>query len=225
MAGGLILMGALALLLPVAAAFVMHGLIQIVANGWRALLHRRHIDWRILAVYAGGSAAAAVGVGLVSFVPSRPLLYLMLGLVPGIVWLPRRWLQLDAARPAHALLCGLLVTGLNLIAGVAGPLLDIFFVRTAMGRHRIVATKAATQVFSHLAKVLVFGGQLLAARRLDVVPFWVLPAVVPLSIAGTVAGGRVLDRMSDTNFLKWTRLIVTGIGLCYLVQAAWLASR
>lgn len=223
MAGGLILMGVLALLLPVAAAFVMHGLIQIVANGWRAILHRRHIDWRILAIYAAGSAVAALLVGLVSFVPSKPLLYLLLGLVPGLVWLPKSWLQLDAARPLHALLCGLLVTGLNLVAGVAGPLLDIFFVRTAMGRHRIVATKAATQVFAHLAKVLVFGGQLFAARQLGAVPLWVLPAVVPLSIAGTVAGGRILDRLTDRTFISWTRWIVTGIGLCYLVQAARLA--
>ena len=36
MAGGLVLMGALALVLPVSAAFVTHGLLQLVANGWRA---------------------------------------------------------------------------------------------------------------------------------------------------------------------------------------------
>lgn len=33
MAGGLVLMGALALLLPVSAAFVTHGILQLVANG------------------------------------------------------------------------------------------------------------------------------------------------------------------------------------------------
>ena len=144
MAGGLLLMGALALLLPVAAAFVVHGLVQIVSNGWRAVLHRRHISWPIVARYAGGSAAAAALVAALSFVPSRPLLYLFLGLVPALVWLPGEALRLDARRPGHALLSGFLVTGTNLLAGVAGPLLDVFFVRTAMPRHAIVATKAAT---------------------------------------------------------------------------------
>jgi uncharacterized membrane protein YfcA len=223
MAGGLILMGVLALLLPVSAAFVMHGLIQLVANGWRAILHRRHIDWGIIGRYAIGSVAAAGLVGLMAFVPSRPLLYLLLGLVPALVWVPRRRLQLDAARPAHAMLCGLLVTGLNLLAGVSGPLLDIFFVRTDMGRHRIVATKAATQVLAHLAKIVIFGGFLIAANQAEQVPLWLLPLAVPLSIAGTVAGGRILDRLSDANFLKWTRWLVTLIGIGYLVQAARLA--
>jgi uncharacterized membrane protein YfcA len=224
MAGGLILMGVLAWLLPVAAAFVMHGLIQIVANGWRAILHRRHIDWGIVGRYAIGSVAAAVLVGLMAFVPSKPLLYLLLGLVPGLTWLPRHRLALDAARPGHAVACGALVTGLNLTAGVSGPLLDIFFVRTTMGRHRIVATKAATQVLSHLAKILLFGGLLVAARQAGEVPIAWLPLIVPLSIAGTVAGGRVLDRLSDASFLRWTRWIVTAIGGLYLIQAARLAT-
>ena len=35
--------------------------------------------------------------------------------------------------------------------------MDVFFVRTAMTRHQIVATKAATQVLNHLAKVGVYG--------------------------------------------------------------------
>ena len=157
MAGGLVLMGALAFVLPVSAAFVTHGILQLVANGWRAVLHRQHVAWRIIANYALASAAAAGVIALVSFAPSRPLLFLLLGLVPMLVWLPRHWIQLDAAKTPHALISGFLVTLVNLTAGVAGPLLDIFFVRTALTRHQIVATKAATQVFSHLAKILVYG--------------------------------------------------------------------
>ena len=48
MAGGLLLKGALALVLPVSATFVCHGILQLVANGWRAILHRQHIAWRII---------------------------------------------------------------------------------------------------------------------------------------------------------------------------------
>jgi uncharacterized protein len=223
MAGGLILMGALALVLPVSAAFVAHGLIQIVANGGRAVLHRRHVRWRIVAMYALASVAAGLAVALVSYVPSKPVLYLLLGLTPMLVWLPKERVSLDAARPVHAFVSGLLVTGLNLLAGVAGPLLDIFFVRTELTRHQIVATKAATQVFSHLAKVAVYGAPLLAAGT-SALPLWVLALAAPLSVAGTVAGGRILDRMSDQGFLTWTRWIVTAIGLVYLVQAARLWS-
>ncbi len=222
MAGGLMLMGALALILPVSAALVTHGLIQMSANGWRALLHRQHVQWRIVGLYALGSATIGAALAFVSFAPSKPLLYLMLGLVPGLVWLPKRILTLDAAKPAQALICGVAVTGLNLTAGVAGPLLDIFFVRTDLGRRRIVATKAATQVFSHLAKVLVYGAPLLKAGGAAMPPAWVFIAAIPLALAGTVAGGRILHRLSDHHFLAASRWIVTGIGAVYLAQAAWL---
>jgi uncharacterized protein len=219
MAGGLLLMGALAFVLPVSAAFVTHGLLQIVANGWRAVLHRQHISWPILWNFALASMVAAGAVLLIGFVPSKPLLFLLLGLVPMLVWLPKSWLRLDASKTPHALVSGFLVTGLNLSAGVAGPLLDIFFVRTKLTRHKIVATKAATQVLSHLAKVVVYGAPLLSVGKTGLPPLWLFALAIPASMLGTGAGGWVLDRLSDANFKRWTAWIVTIIGLFYLYKA------
>lgn len=218
MAGGLLLLGALLLVLPVAVAFVVHGLLQLVSNGWRALLHRRHIAWRSVAWYGAGALVAVALVSAVSYVPSRPLTYLLLGLVPSLVWLPRGWLPLDATRPAHAVVAGVAVTAVNLVAGVAGPLLDVFFARTGLGRHAVVATKAATQVLSHAGKVVVYG-PLVADGT---VPYVAVLLAVPLSMLGTAVGGRLLDRMTDASFTSWTRWVVTGIGAVYLVQAAVL---
>jgi len=223
MAGGLALIGALTLMLPVNAAFVTHGLLQLVANGWRAILYRRHVQWRIVGLYALASLAAGIVVALAGYTPSKPLVFLLLGLVPMLVWLPRKWIRLDAARPHQALISGFLVTSLNLTAGVAGPLLDIFFVRTELTRHQIVATKATTQVFSHLAKIIVYGAPLFAAHEKGMPPLWVFVFAVPLSMLGTVFGGWILDRMSDVNFKRWTAWLVTAIGFMYLVKAgqAW----
>ncbi|MFM9851394.1 MAG: TSUP family transporter [Sphingomonadaceae bacterium] len=222
MAGGLVLMGVLALILPVSAAFVTHGILQLVANGWRAILHRQHLQWSIISYYALASAVAAALVLALAFVPSKPVLFFMLWLVTLLVWLPKSWLQLDAARPPHALISGLLVTGLNLSAGVAGPLLDIFFVRTALTRHQIVATKAATQVFSHMAKIAVYGAPLALAGARDMPSLLLFGLAIPLSMLGTVAGGRVLDRMNDVDFKRYTAWIVTVIGIVYLVKAIQL---
>jgi uncharacterized protein len=222
MAGGLVLMGGLALVLPVSAAFVTHGILQLVANGWRAILHRQHVNWKIVSLYAMGSLAAGVAMSQIAFAPSKPALFLFMGLLPGLLWLPKGWVQLDAAKPPQALLSGLMVTTVNLLAGVAGPLLDIFFVRTDMSRHAIVATKAATQVFAHLAKILVYGAPLLALQGEGLPPGWLFLLAIPLSMVGTAAGGVVLNRLSDVNFKHWTRLIVSAIGLCFLGQAAYL---
>lgn len=220
MAGGLVLMGALALLLPVGIAFVTHGIIQIVANGWRAWLNRDAIVWPTIGWYALASAIAALIFSAIAFVPPRPVVFIALGLVGMSVWLPGKRFALDAQRPLHAFASGLLVTGTNLLAGVAGPLLDIFFVRTTLTRHQIVATKAFTQVFAHLAKIVVYGLALYLAANgaLADIPWLAILIAIPFSMLGTMFGKRILDRMTDAHFLGWTRWIVTAIGFVYLVR-------
>ncbi len=222
MAGGLMLMGALTLAMPVSAAMVSHGAVQFVSNGWRAVLHRKFIDWRIIVMYGAGSAIAAALLALMTYEPTKAWVYLMLGLVPGLAWLPKGKFHLDAAQPAQAVACGLSVTGLNVIAGVSGPLLDVFFVRTNLSRHAIVATKAATQAFSHTVKMIFYGVPLITAVDTGLPPLWFFLVAAPLAMIGAWLGGKVLDRMSDVNFLKYTRWIVTALGVIYLLQAAAL---
>ena len=216
MAGGLILMGALLLVLPVSGAMVAHGVIQSVANGWRAVLLSRWIAWRVLGVYAIGSAIAATALGLAAVQLDRAWLFIVLGLVPGLVWLPRERLHLDAQRPLHAALCGLLVTGLNTVAGVAGPLLDVFFVRTKLDRRAVVATKAATQVLAHAVKIAYYLLPALTAGALADWPWLLLAA--PLAVLGTTLGARLLERLSNAQFRNYTKWIVTGVGLVYVIR-------
>ena len=49
--------------------------------------------------------------------------------------------------------CGALCATLQLVAGVSGLLLDVFFVRSAMDRHGVVATRAMSQILGHLIKI------------------------------------------------------------------------
>lgn len=215
MAGGLILMGVLAALMPVSAAMVMHGAVQSVSNGWRAVLLRRFILWRPLAWYALGSLIAAAALASVSVILPPAWLYIALGLVAGLVWLPKRLFHLDATRRSHAVACGLTVTGLNVVAGVAGPLLDVFFQNVDADRRAIVATKAASQVAAHGVKIAYY--ILPALKAGEGGSFWLIAVAIPLSVLGTTLGAKVLDRMSDVNFRVWTKRIVTGIGAVYLV--------
>ena len=66
MAGGMILMGLLLAIMPLAAAMVLHGITQMASNGWRAVLWRAHIEWRIVGGSrrdrsAGGARVCACG--------------------------------------------------------------------------------------------------------------------------------------------------------------------
>lgn len=222
MAGGIVLMGALMLMMPVGAAFVTHGLIQMVSNGWRAVLNRRDIVWTIVGWHALASAVTGAVVAAISFAPSPTMVYLLLGLVGMSVWLPAGRFALDARRPAHAFASGLLVTGTNLLAGVAGPLLDIFFVRTTLTRHQIVATKAVTQVFAHLAKVIVYGVPAILAASGAEPPWLAIIIAIPFTLLGTRIGKIALDRMTDVGFLGWSRWIVTAIGAVFLARGLML---
>ena len=221
MAGGLLLLATLLAMLPVATAIAVQGAIQIVANGSRAYFSRAFIDWRILGLICIGLAGAALLLWIVRYTPDLATVCLAIGLMPVLVWIPRRWLALDASKPHHAVLCGLLGGGLNLAVGVAGPTVDIFFIRTAMDRRRVIATKAATQVVSHAAKVVFYGTTAAAMAPDD----WLLVIVAaPFAIAGTQLGYRILQKLTDDGFRKWTRWVVTAIGAFYLARGLLLVS-
>ncbi|MFT3724897.1 MAG: TSUP family transporter [Hyphomonadaceae bacterium] len=229
MAGGLILMGVLASYTPVATAMVLHGSIQIVSNFSRAALLWKHISWAIIGRYALGIGGALVVIALISWRPTQPVVFITLGLTGMLVWIPKKWIEINVEKKFQAEICGFLVQTLNTLSGVAGPLLDLFFVKTLLTRQTVVATKAATQVLAHAVKIAFWGFPLLevlanpeTAADANFPPLWMFAAIVPLSLLGTWAGGKVLDRMTDVSFREWTKWIVTATGLVYLARGLWL---
>ena len=224
MAGGIIFMGVLAALVPVATAMIIHGAVQMVSNGYRAYLWRAHIDWAVFKRYALGSVAAIGLLFALSWRPDKQMVYLMLGLVTLLVWLPKSVANLDIQKQYQAEGAGFVVQALNTVAGVAGPLMDQFFVNTTMTRHQIVATKAVTQVLAHFVKIIFWSVPVIMASGVQALPpAWLILAAVPLSMLGTTLGGKVLDRMSDVNFKRGMKYLVTAVGAVLLMRAAgWL---
>ncbi|MDA8708209.1 TSUP family transporter [Hellea sp.] len=224
MAGGMIFMGVIASVMGVAEAMVVHGAVQSVSNASRAWLLRSDVRWDILGYTFLGALPAIGLLAMVSFVPNKPTLFIVLGLLPFILWLPKGVFQGDAAKPSHAVLCGAMVMGLNLSAGVAGPALDFFYVKTTLTRKEIVATKAVTMLASHMVKIVYFGLPLIAAAGLSTLPpLWVFAAAVPFIISGTYIGTRILHRLSDVNFKSYTKYLVTVVGIIYLWRGISLA--
>lgn len=215
MAGGLILLGVLLMILPVGTAIAVQGAIQIIANGSRAWLSREFIDWKILGIICLGLLTAGVVLFILRYTPDLATVCISIGLLPILLWIPQGWLALDASKPHHAFICGLLGGGLNLAVGVSGPTVDIFFIRTAMDRRTIIATKAATQVVSHAAKVVFYWN---ATKVLTGWEWGAVALTAPFAVLGTSVGHWVLQRLTDANFKRWTRLIVTAIGIYYLIR-------
>ncbi|WP_224705532.1 TSUP family transporter [Devosia aquimaris] len=215
MAGGLVLLAVLLAILPVGTAIAVQGAIQIISNGSRAVLSRAYIDWPILGTICLGLLTAAGLLFVIRYTPDLVTVCIAVGLMPILVWIPRSWLELDASKPLHAFICGFLGGGLNLAIGVSGPTVDIFFIRTQMDRRKVIATKAATQVLSHSAKVVFYWQATMVLTPLE----WGAVAVAaPFAIAGTSAGYWVLQRLTDVRFRELTRWVVTAIGIFYLAR-------
>lgn len=215
MAGGLILLGVLLMILPVGTAIAVQGAIQIIANGSRAWLSREFIDWKILGIICLGLLTAGVVLFILRYTPDLATVCISIGLLPILLWIPQGWLALDASKPHHAFVCGLLGGGLNLAVGVSGPTVDIFFIRTPMDRRTIIATKAATQVVSHAAKVVFYWNATMVLTGWE---WGAVALTAPFAVLGTSVGHWVLQRLTDANFKRWTRLIVTAIGIYYLIR-------
>jgi len=223
MAGGMILMGILLALLPLPAAMMLHGITQLASNGWRVILWRKEVDWRVFRGYAVGALVALAAFALVQIVVSKPVALILLGLTPFLALALPEKLHLNVERPGHAPASGLICTILSLTSGVSGPILDVFFVRSKMTRHAVVATKAMTQAFSHVLKIIYFGA-FVAAAGSGVDPV-VAGTMVLLAFAGTQLSRRVLEKMNDESFRFWTRWTVMATGVFYLGSGILLLVR
>ncbi|HEX4764128.1 MAG TPA: sulfite exporter TauE/SafE family protein [Usitatibacter sp.] len=223
MAGGMILMGVLLALMPVPAAMMLHGVSQLASNGWRAMLWREAVVWRVFRGYALGALVSMALFILFAFVVSKPVALIVMGLTPFVALALPEKLHLNVERPFHPLACGAICSALALMAGVSGPILDIFFVRSKMGRHAVVATKAMTQSFSHILKITYFGG-IVATGRGTVDP-WIGAMMVALAFTGTSLAAPVLKRMNDKSFRQWTRWTVMTLGVFYLASGVLMLLR
>lgn len=217
MAGGMLLMGLYAAVLPVPTAMVLHSGTQLCANALRAQLLFGDVYWRGVGYYALGASTAFLTLRQVHFVPDPLLVFTCLGLSPFMAaLLPARFFDFEQRTPA--LLCGALVASLQLFGGAAGPLLDLAFVRTNLTRTQVVSTKAITQVFSHSLKLAYF---IPLASTAQLTPT-LGAALLLATIAGTWSGTRILRSMTDQNFRRYSRAVIYAIGAVYLAKAGTL---
>ena len=221
MLGGVILMGILVSIMPVSQAMVLHGLIQLTSNGYRAWLNRKDINWSIVATIIVGNIIALAGLVFVAFVPDRITVLLALGLLPYIAWALPKNAALDVSKKPIGLLAGMVVVATNLLAGVGGPLLDVFFQRVDMTRHQVVATKAVAQSLGHISKVIFFGFLTVSASN-DWPMLWLVLIAMTASVTGTTLGKKILDMINDEIFFLWTQRILLSVGAVFIVYALHL---
>jgi hypothetical protein len=226
MAGGMILMAVLLQLMPVQAAFFFHASVQLVSNGWRCFLWRKHIVWKALPYWAAGVAAGVALVACFSYSPGKETVLIMIGAVPLIGLGLRRIMTLSIMNPVQAFFAAIGLTFVHLTGGVVGALLDLLYNNTKLTRHQIVATKAFTQSASHILRLVYFGALLPLLTGAAGWPKELNPAILPmmmaLSVVGTSTATLILKRFDDDGFKRATRYIIAAVSVYCLTRGILL---
>jgi uncharacterized membrane protein YfcA len=219
MAGGMILVGILLAMMPVPEAMMLHGVTQMASNGWRGLLWWRHVRWTAVGSYVFGCFIALGVWSFTRYVPSTPIALLLLGLTPFLVRLAPKNYRPNPESLRQGGAYGVACMTLILLTGVAGPLIDQFFLGGKLDRREIVATKAICQIFGHGAKLIYFGSLIDQAASLN--PIVAVLAIVS-SMIGTTLAKQVLEAMSDQQYRRWANGIITAIAGYYVVHGTVL---
>ena len=219
MAGGIVLMAVFGFFLSVPAAMVLHGVAQAFSNGSRIWLYREHIKWSVLAPYSAGAAVVLLTFASISFVPQPGLVFLLIGTFPFLTLLLPESLNLDMTRKPVALTCGVVVTLAQMLAGVAGPLLDVFYLNSKLNRYEILGTKATTQTLGHIIKLSYYSVFLFAASR--EIPIWIIPGVVLAAVAGNTIARLGVRKISDDEFRTAGRYLILLIGMVCLGKGVY----
>src|SRR4029453_14675720 len=96
-------------------------------------------------VFSAGSLLTALVFAAVAAIPSKGLALIILGLTPFLALALPGHARLNVARPAHAVVAGVVCMALQLVAGVSGPILDTFFIQSGPAPPGLSSTKAPWQ--------------------------------------------------------------------------------
>lgn len=214
--GGVLLIAAMAAILPPAVVVPVHGAVQLAANSTRMLALRSNVRGRIVALYAPPMALGAwLGLELYrgeELAWFRPAVG---GLVLASLLLERT--GMSRRIPTWALVPAGLVGGfLTITVGATGPYLAAILVGGDLERRELVATQAAIQTFGHLLKIPAFAAIGFAWR--DQLPT-ILPLVACVA-AGTLAGTRLLARLPERGFRRALRALLVVLAI-RLLASPW----
>lgn len=213
--GGTILIGVLLLFMSPAVAIPFHGWVQLVANGWRVFLFRRHIGWHLVGRFSLLLPfGIAVGMWLFQALPKESI-QVLIGCVVLFSLFARhirhfrgKELPLGAFVPL-----GFVVGILNMVAGVVAPLLGVMVIRKELDRASVVGTLGFFALAGHGLKIVAFA---LAGFRVgEHLP--ALAVMVPAVLLGGLAGKWLLNWFNERLFMIVFQVVLVLLALKLIV--------
>src|SRR5207237_7671203 len=134
MAGGMVLLGVLLNYFDVATAMILFSIIQFFANGMRVVQWRHYVLWPIFGWYVVGAAVSFAIMWTIAFVPDKAFVYFALGIMPFVVEALPAAMRPNIEWRRVPLLTGVVTTVVQILSGVGGLFLDIFFQKSTLDR-------------------------------------------------------------------------------------------
>jgi uncharacterized membrane protein YfcA len=214
--GGVVMLAAMASLLPPAAVIPVHAVVQVGSNLGRAAVMRHWIDSARLVPFLVGSLVGVVLGGSLAVSLPGEALRLVLGLfILQTVWLPLA--AMAAIKGRGLALGGALASFLTMLVGATGPYVLALFRPLGLGREGLVGTHAAAMTAQHGMKIVAFG--LLGFAFGPWLPL--VLAMVAAGFVGTLVGRRFLGRLSERQFGRLIKVVLTVVALELVLRAAW----
>lgn len=193
--GGVMMLIAMASVLPPLAVIPVHGAVQMGSNGGRAWVMRSHVSREIFGYFVIGSLIGAAVASQVVVALPTDMLRLVLGLfVLWVVWAPK--LTRRDAGPRSFVPIGIGTTFASMFVGATGLLIGAFLSPERLGRMTTVSTHAMCAMFQHALKIVVFG--FLGFAFWEWIPLII--AMVASGFLGTMTGKALLERLSERVF-------------------------
>ncbi len=217
MGGGILLLAVMGQYFPLQVLIPLHGLIQLGSNASRVAYSYKSFDRKISLQFALGAVlGAAIGSQLVIRIPDQ---WYKIGM--GLFILVITFVPLPISKHKFRFkwfLVGSVSTFLALFVGATGPLIAPFYLSENWEKEVLVATKAASQVCTHLLKVATYVFIGFAVGRYLIL----LIAMLAMVFIGNYIGKLILHRLSERWFL-WAfkslivilsaRMIFQGVGM------------
>lgn len=228
MAGGIILLGIMAIMIPEGYVVVaLHGVVQLISNLTRSYVFRSHIRKDIISQYLPGAvlgllAASAIIFGLIHFFNLNSAADLKVDFLKAFIGVFILWFlfgkrhKITSDSP-HFFGVGALSGLCTTFIGATGPLIAPFFLKGKLTKENIIANKALCQAISHIGKMPLF------MLFFDFNYYSEVELLLPLTIAvfvGTNVGKKVLGFIPEKIFRLMFKTALTLIAI-KLIADQW----
>jgi len=214
-AGGLLLLGTMALVFPPQILMPLHTVAMLGDNVTRiAVLWRDVARSALLPFLIGSTLGAAAGGKIFVGLPTVTLQLILGFSIIVFVWMPK--IANAGSLGGRFGVVGFAASFVGIFVSATGALVAPFVAAAFDRRQNVVATFSAAMGIFHLTKLIAFG--LLGAALVPYLPL--MAAMLATSAVGNVIGSRILKRMPERSFRRFFQIILTLMALRILWMAA-----